>query len=331
MRSLGAKHRRSAGRHSRPHVHSLLWRVAFAIALLSLGLGGSRASAGTTSTAGFVITVTTDPTGAALPGGTVQYKFQLVNGDAVTTGPLIADDTVPAGTVLVPQGQTCGSAGGTCTETSQGQTLEWEIPAGAPSKGVFVFSFIVTVASENPPAQISNGLVFSGPGCPANTTCVLDAPTVSVNAISGRPGPAWPPNQWVSAADDQPSNGPTTTAPSTTPAYDNQNIVVQVPECTKSEDKKKKPECPEITPGHGSGAQTGGQTNPNDGSGATPLSNEPSQLAHTGDNQVLDLEAGLLFLVVGASLVIVSTVMGQRASRDLTRSDLGNRLSNNDA
>jgi DNA-binding CsgD family transcriptional regulator len=256
------------------------------------------------------MTVTTDPTGAALPGGSLQYRFQLVNGDSMTTIPLTATDTIPTGTVLVPQSQTCGTAGGACTETSQGQTLQWEIPPGAPPKGLFIFSFIVSVASDNPPPEISNGLTFSGPGCPPDTTCTFDAPTVSVNATSGRPGPAWPPAQWVSAADDNRSNETTTTNPATTanPAYDNQNLVVQVPGCSKSESEKKKPECPEISPGRGSGAEAGGQTNPTNGSGANPPSKERSELAHTGDNQVLDLEAGLLFLLAGTSLVIASTL-----------------------
>ena len=260
------------------------------------------------------MTVTTDPKGAALPGGTLQYRFQLVNGDSVTTSSLIATDTIPAGTVLVPQSQTCGSAGGACTETSQGQTLEWEIPAGAPPKGLFVFSFIVSVASDNPPPEISNGLEFSGPGCPPDATCTFSAPNVSVNATAGRPGPPWPPPAWVSAADDNRSNETTTTNPATTanPAYDNQNLVVQVPECPKSENKKKKTECPEISPGRGSGAEAGGQTDPTDRSGANPPSKERSQLAHTGDNQVLDLKAGLLFLLAGTCLVTASELIGRR-------------------
>jgi uncharacterized repeat protein (TIGR01451 family) len=259
------------------------------------------------------MTVTTDPTGAALPGGTLQYRFQLVNGDSVTTSSLIATDTVPSGTVLLPQSQTCGSAGGACTETSQGQTLEWEIPAGAPPKGLFVFSFIVSIASHNPPDEISNALVFSGPGCPPDTTCTFGAPTVSVDATAGRSGPAWPPPAWVSATDDNRSNQTTTTNPATTanPAYDNQNLVVQVPGCSKSESKKKKPECPEISPGRGFGAEAGGQTNPTDGSGANPPSKKRSELAHTGDNQVLDLEAGLLFLLAGTSFVSASTLIGR--------------------
>lgn len=251
------------------------------------------------------MTVTTDPRGAALPGGTLQYRFQLVNGDSPTTSSLIATDTVPAGTVLVPQSQTCGSAGGACTETSQGQTLEWEIPAGAPPKGLFVFSFMVSVASDNPPPEISNGLVFSGPGCPPDASCTFGAPTVSVNATAGRPGPPWPPPAWVSPADDNRSNETTTTA---NPVYDNQNLVVQVPECSKSESKKKKPECPEISPGRGSVSEAGGQTDPIAGSGANPPSKGRSQLAHTGDNQALDLEAGLVLFLAGASLVIASKV-----------------------
>lgn len=314
MRSLGAKHRTRAGRQPCPRAPGIRWRVLFAVALLCVGLGGRPASAGTNASSGFAMTVTTDPTGAALPGGTLQYRFQLVNGDSVTTSPLIATDTVPAGTVLVHQSQTCGTAGGACTETSQDQTLQWEIPAGAPPKGVFDFSFIVSVASDNPPPEIFNALVFSGPGCQSDTTCTFDAPNVSVNATAGRPGPAWPPSEWVSAADDRSSHETTTTYPVTTanPASDNQNLVVQVPECSKSEAKKKKPECPELSPGRGSGADAGGQTDPNRGTGVNSLSNKRSQLAHTGDNQVLDLEAGLLFLLAGTSLVIVSRFVGRR-------------------
>lgn len=313
MRSLGARHRRSAGGRARRRVLVLSWRAVLVIGLSCVGPGGKPASAETSARSGFLITVTTDPTGAALPGGTLRYQFQLVNGDSVTTSSLIASDTVPAGTVLVPQSQTCGSAGGACTETSQGQTLEWEIPAGAPPKGQFVFSFIVSLANDNPPPEISNGLVFSGPGCPSDTACTFGAPTISVNATAGRPGPAWPPPEWVSAADDNRSNETTTTNPATTanPAYDNQNLVVQVPECSKSESKKKKPECLEISPGRGTGAEAGRQADPSDRSGANPPSKERSQLAHTGDNQLLDLETGLLFLLTGTSFVIASTLIGR--------------------
>lgn len=274
--------------------------------LLTCTPAAYRVSAATDESSEFTETATASPTGEVDPGGTVRFTLSVGIGDAVSTSSWTATDTVPAGTALLPGSQTCGTGGGTCSETSTGSILEWDIPAGAGPRTSFEMSFAVSVATDNPPPEIQTGFNIGGAGCPANATCTVEAPEVVVSATPTRP-------QSLRAASLE---SPTTTiasmppsGPVTGPASDEQNLIVRVPDCDL---RGKKVRCKDPNLNHGAAAQAGAQA----GASGAPSSAAPIRaLAATGDNQIHTAEAALACLLSGSLLVVASAFIGRRGIR----------------
>ena len=266
--------------------------------LLSTGLGDPSASADTGAGSHFTMTVETSPSGNVAPGGTLQYTLLVNNGDSATTSTWDAADTIPAGTALVLHSQTCGTGGGSCSESSNGPTLQWEIPVGSP-KATFVMSFSVSIPTDDPPTEILDWFTFSGPGCQPNTTCTLEAPAV---AVSGAPvSPVQPITSQPSPVTTVDSGDPPTTV-TTVPTGDVQNLIVQVPDCDKH---GKKVQCRDPHLDNGSGAQKGVGNTPSPEAGLRGL-------AATGDNEVRSVKAALVCLLSGSLLVLLSMFMSRK-------------------
>ena len=248
------------------------------------GLGDHVAVAQTSP--GFAVRGAVVTSGQVAPGGRVAVEFQVSNGDTVTASPFAASAVTPANTTLVPHSQTCGTTGGTCSESSEGSELLWEIPAGAPTRSTFVFSFEVALSADHPPAAISARLRFSGPGCLVQPFCMYDAPEMPAGEPSIAAGFGLSPSQ-------APSASPPTT--------DNQSLQVAVPECktvgSKPKDKTRL-KCRGST-GPGSPA-------PGKGQSGLAFTSRPSGLASSGASPVRTSEAGLLTIGLGGLLVLVS-------------------------
>lgn len=294
MRSPKTGHR-AASRGTGFRVPQIRWWVIVVIGLLVAGFGNRPASADSTGSSGFAIAVAINPAGAVRPGETLQYRFELKNGASVTESAFTATDTVPSGSVLVPHSQSCGTAGGTCSESSMGSFLEWEIPAGTGPYGSFVFAFTVTVTTDNPPSDIQTRLTFRGPGCPPDANCTFDAPTVPVSSMTEPYVSAW--GAGLPGIEDE-SPGRTTT---TRPGSDSQNLAVQVPKCSKG---KAKVTCP---PGRSGNQQAAGKAHKSTGN--------RFGLAYTGDDQLRSLKAGVLLVLSGTFLFVVSGPVGRRSGR----------------
>lgn len=250
-----------------------------------LGLTDEAATASTTGSPGFTLTLAEPSVPYVFPGGRLEYHFEFTNGGSVTPSPFTASVGVPEGTTLVSDSQWCG--GGDCTPTFTGTALQWSVPAGAQAGSVYTMSFAVYVSTDNAPPSLSTDLSASGPGCPSSIGCTSPVPTVRVMPL---------PVMAASSPDPGISEAPSTTT--TDPSNDNQNLVVEAPKCSKVGKKIKCHSSHHGKPGEGSQGQQGSPR----GNGAGSAGGH-GLLAATGDDEVGGIRVAALALLVGAILV----------------------------